>query len=153
MPAKKNLEVIMGNGNSSHLTKEEIEKRQNEEIKIETKEVISPSYLPKGLKTEFDRIAGRLLEIGIISDLDSMSLARFIVAEYQYEEITKKMLSITTPNKIYKNLSDLQDKFFKQARASANDLGLTITSRCKLVLPKNDDKREEEDPFDFLFGK
>lgn len=153
MPAKKNLEVIMGNGNSSHLTKEEIEKRQNEEIKIETKEVISPSYLPDYLKAEFDRIAGRLLEIGIISDLDSMSLARFIVAEYQYEEITKKMLTITTPNKIYKNLSDLQDKFFKQARASANDLGLTITSRCKLVLPKNDKEEGEEDPFDFLFGK
>ena len=153
MPAKKNLEVIMGNGNSSHLTKEEIEKRQNEEIKIETKEVIAPVYLPDDLKAEFDRIAGRLLEIGIISDLDSMSLARFIVAEYQYEEITKKMLTITTPNKIYKNLSDLQDKFFKQARASANDLGLTITSRCKLVLPKNDKEGEEEDPFDFLFGK
>ena len=31
--------------------------------------------------------------------------------------------------------SRMQERYFKQARNSANDLGLTVTSRCKLVVP------------------
>ena len=37
----------------------------------------------------------------------------------------------------------LQDKSFKQCRACANDLGLTITSRCKLILPKTPENPKE----------
>ena len=33
-----------------------------------------------------------------------------------------------------------QDKVFKQCRAAASDLGLTITSRCRIVVPKQEDK-------------
>ena len=41
------------------------------------------------------------------------------------------------------NWSALQEKYFKQARACANDLGLTITSRCRLVVPKAPERPEE----------
>jgi hypothetical protein len=34
-----------------------------------------------------------------------------------------------------KPVQTMQDKMFKQAQASARDLGLTITSRCKIVVP------------------
>ncbi len=34
----------------------------------------------------------------------------------------------------------MQEKLFKMARAAASDLGLTITSRCKLVVPKPEEK-------------
>ena len=30
----------------------------------------------------------------------------------------------------------MQDKAFKQVRAAASDLGLTISSRCRLVVPQ-----------------
>jgi hypothetical protein len=32
-----------------------------------------------------------------------------------------------------------QDRYFKQAQAAARDLGLTISSRCKLVAPVRDE--------------
>lgn len=38
-----------------------------------------------------------------------------------------------------------QKSYFEQARACANDMGMTITSRCRLVLPDRKDK--EENPF------
>ena len=38
-----------------------------------------------------------------------------------------------------------QKSYFEQARACANDMGMTITSRCRLVLPERKDK--EENPF------
>ena len=141
MPAKKKLEVIMGNNNSSHLTKAEIKERQQQEINVPNDNVLAPSYLSDELKEEFDRLAKILIDVGIMTNLDSMSLARFIVAEHQYEKVTIKMLNMKVVNAAYKNCADLQDKFFKQARASASDLGLTISSRCKLVLPKENKEK------------
>jgi P27 family predicted phage terminase small subunit len=45
-----------------------------------------------------------------------------------------------------------QDKLFKQCRASAMDLGLTISSRCRLVIPTTDNKEKELSIEDRLFG-
>nr|WP_233099829.1 phage terminase small subunit P27 family [Bacillus velezensis] len=39
-------------------------------------------------------------------------------------------------NKTYSDLLINQDKLFKQCRQASSDLGLTISSRCKLVIPK-----------------
>lgn len=44
--------------------------------------------------------------------------------------------------------SKIHDRYFKQCRASASDLGLTISSRCKLVVPKT-----EEEPKPNKFNK
>ena len=41
-------------------------------------------------------------------------------------------------------LMNLQDKAFKQCLACAKELGLTITSRCKLVVPPPPDDGEDE---------
>ena len=36
----------------------------------------------------------------------------------------------------YDAWSKVQERYFKQCRACANDLGLTISSRCRLVVPE-----------------
>ena len=36
----------------------------------------------------------------------------------------------------------IQDTCFKQARSCANDMGMTITSRCRLVVPEGAKKTE-----------
>ena len=38
-----------------------------------------------------------------------------------------------------------QDRAFKQAHACAGVLGLTVTSRCKLVVPRSVDADDEEE--------
>lgn len=53
-------------------------------------------------------------------------------------------------NDDYSELLINQDKLFKQCRQASSDLGLTISSRCKLVIPKKDDgkpKSKEEERF------
>lgn len=40
----------------------------------------------------------------------------------------------------------MQNKYYSQCRECAGDLGLTITSRCRLVVPQNKDD-DEDDPF------
>ncbi|MGE7657385.1 phage terminase small subunit P27 family [Bacillus altitudinis] len=144
-----------------NLTKKEIEQRRQQEVKAPNDKVKAPAYLPKDLKREFKKIADELKNIGIMTNLDVDALARFLFARKQYLEITEIILEtpITTlaensegekfeiANAAYSDLLINQDKLFKQCRQASSDLGLTISSRCKLVIPKKDDKpktKEEE---------
>ncbi|NFM47897.1 phage terminase small subunit P27 family [Clostridium botulinum] len=144
------IDLIVAKG-KKNLTKKEIEERKSSEVKAPADKIKSPSYLPNNLKKEFKRIAGELIDIGIMSNLDCEALARFIVSEYNYQKITKKLLKTGIDNEKYLDLLLMQEKLFKMCRQSAGDLGLTISSRCKLVVPKKEDKKEltEEEK---LFG-
>ena len=153
MPKNKEpINLIIAKG-KKNLTKKEIMERKNSEIKVVCENVEPPSYLPEELKDEFNKIADILKDIGIISDLDVTALGRFLISEYQYEQITTKMLKMENITDEYFEYARLQDKFFKQARSAASDLGLTISSRCKLVMPKVKDKdnSDKKDDFDLLF--
>ncbi|WP_342467501.1 phage terminase small subunit P27 family [Bacillus sp. FSL W8-0629] len=147
-----------------NLTKKEIAERREQEIKAPDDKVKAPSYLPKDLKREFKKIADELKNIGIMTNLDVDALARFLFARKQYLQITEIILDtpITTlaensegekfeiANAAYSDLLINQDKLFKQCRQASSDLGLTISSRCKLVIPKKDDgkpKSKEEERF------
>ncbi|WP_144499006.1 phage terminase small subunit P27 family [Bacillus pumilus] len=147
-----------------NLTKKEIQERREQEIKAPDDKVKAPSYLPKDLKREFKKIADELKNIGIMTNLDVDALARFLFSRKQYLQITEIILD--TPitaltensdgekfeiaNPAYSDLLINQDKLFKQCRQASSDLGLTISSRCKLVIPKKDDgkpKSKEEERF------
>ncbi|AOU01223.1 phage terminase small subunit P27 family [Bacillus velezensis] len=147
-----------------NLTKQEIEERRAQEVKAPNDKVKAPSYLPKDLKREFKKIADELKNIGIITNLDVDALARFLFAQKQYLEMTEVLLEtpitalvedddgnkFEVANKTYSDLLINQDKLFKQCRQASSDLGLTISSRCKLVIPKKDDgkpKSKEEERF------
>lgn len=168
------IDLIVYKGNKN-LTKKEIEERKSQEIKAPSNKVKAPTYLPKDLRRKFKKISDELVEIGIMSNLDVDALARYLLSEKMYWQVTETMLD-TSPTKkretiiksnqddnpvesiedvisndVYTSLLINQDKLFKQCRQAASDLGLTITSRCKLVMPKNGKeppKSEEE----MLFG-
>jgi len=135
------IDLIIAKG-KKHLTKKEIEERRAQEVKASNDKIEPPSYLPDELKEKFIRIANELIEIDIMSNLDCEALARFIVAESQYQRVSEKIFKIKTVGPKYAELIKTQEKLFKMARQAANDLGLTISSRCKLVVPK----KEEEKP-------
>jgi P27 family predicted phage terminase small subunit len=141
-----------------NLTKAEIDERKAQEVKAPNDKVRPPTYLPKDLKREFKKISDELVSIGIMSNLDVDALARFLFSKKMYLEVTNEMLDMgptklvidtdTGEEKLVKNdtYSELlidQDKLFKQCRQSASDLGLTISSRCKLVIPTKDEKPPE----------
>ncbi len=143
-----NLVIAKGKKN---LTKKEIEERKASEIKAPDDKVEPPSYLPSDLKEEFQRIAEELINIGIMSNLDNEALARFVTSEHNYQKVTKSLLKMGVTNPEYYNTVLLQEKLFKMTRQAAQDLGLTISSRCKLVVPKKVQVKEEK-KFDRMFG-
>lgn len=147
-----NLLLFKGKKN---LTKSEIAERQETEVKAPADNVAPPDYLPKKLQTEFTKIADELLRINLMTNLDIDALARFLLAREQYVRVTNALRSApvmttgeTISGKKFKvaneTFSDLllnQDKLFKQCRAAASDLGLSISSRCRLVVPKKPEEK------------
>ena len=142
------IEVVIANG-KKHLTKAEIEARRNGEIKPLDGDILAPSYLTKKQKAEFNKIAEQLERLKIIGETDIDALARYIIAQDLYINAVKKLRSKEVRNdpELTESWLKVQERFFKQARASATDLGLTISSRCKLVVPAANEPEKRENKF------
>ena len=138
MPKQREpIELIIAKGRK-HFTKADIERRRAEEPDVPFKNIRAPKYLSKEAVKEFYDIAYKLLEIGVMTELDEEALARYIIVKQQfikYSELITEALALEDIEDADR-LAKTQDKFFKQVRAAASDLGLTITSRCKLVVPE-----------------
>ncbi len=93
--------------------------------------------------------------------VDADTLGRYLVAQHQWLIATaevEKALSQKDPEtgQIRKkrdlaaadSWGKIQERYFKQARNCANDMGLTVTSRCRLVVPEsNRQATEDNNPF------
>ena len=152
-------ELLIAKG-KKHLTQAEIEERLNAEISAPDDRIEPPAYLSSRQKKTFRGIAGELRELKLISNLDCDALARLIIAQEHYIEVTRQLKK--TPlmlrkyratgrtdddgkpefeefeevNEAHYSLANLQQKFFTECRQGAADFGLTVSSRCRLVIPK-----------------
>ena len=143
------IEVVQARG-SKHLTKAEIQERQEREIKPITDDIIAPDYLTKKQKATFNKLASQLEKLKIMGETDVDALARYIVANDSYVHATKQLRKSEVKNDPtkYESWSKIQERNFKMVRASANDLGLSISSRCKLVVPgANKEDKPKENKF------
>ena len=57
------------------------------------------------------------------------------------------MIEKEVVNAEVERLALLQDRYFKQCRQGAADFGLTVSSRCRLVVPKADKEVTKENKF------
>lgn len=144
------LAALQANGRK-HLTKAEIAERSAAEVHLKKPKRISvPAWLPEDLKGDFRKISKELLDADLgASQLDRDTIGRLVVAQAQYAAATRMVRdSLDQENtETCSSWSTLQEKYFKQARACANDLGLTITSRCRLIVPQGGGQAEQENPF------
>ena len=147
--AKKpiNLNLALG---GKHWTKEEIEERKRSEVQPVTDGIAAPSYLTAKQKKQFNIIADQLMRIGIMGETDNDTLARYITAQELYEQAVKDLRqcqkekpkdadagSMAQWANLLNQLDKRVDRYFKQATAAAAKLGLTISDRCRLAVPKS----------------
>lgn len=142
-----------------HLTKAERDARRDAEVRAPCDNVSPPAWLTKKEKEKFDGIAEQLIEIGIMSNLDCDVLARYVRNHTEYEKITRQLgkIKFTVDKKSrigeeeqlaeqagkYNYLQKIQARLERQCNADARELGLTISSRCRLVMPKVDEPPKE----------
>ncbi len=134
---KKPAAVLKATG-SRHYTKEELLEMDAAEVKAPAVDAVSPPrYLPATLKAKFEKIAPVLIRMGIFSELDADCLSRYLIAESNYLRVTNRLTSALASGNLADadKLSGMQDRFFRQCRAAGADLGLTVSGRCRLVLP------------------
>ena len=151
-----------------HLTKAEVEERLASEPQPVTDGIAAPSFLTAGQKKRFDKIAGQLQKIKIMGETDVEVLARYIEAQMLYEDATKELRRLKKERPKREEAEDLdtylarlgrfydleevqvrrQDRHFKQAQTAARELGLTISSRCKLQVPVKEDEAPPANKFD-----
>lgn len=148
------INLIVAKG-KSNFGKDYVEARRASEVQPRTEGIEPPTYLTAAQKKHFVKLAGQLQKIRIMGETDCDTLARYVIAETQYQAATKdvrdaqkKRPKDAAPEELMvwaammEKLDKRQDRFFKQASTMARDLGLTISSRCKLQVPV----KEEEKP-------
>lgn len=149
------IDLLIAKG-KKHLTKAEIEERRAQEIDVPFTDIEPPKFLPKSFHKEFYEISDKLKAIGIMTELDTVSLAQYLIAKQNYISYTAMLLKIikrnSDPNKPYLNEDDvaentkiqaLQDRALRQCQTCARDLGLTITSRARIAIPQPPDEDDE----------
>lgn len=145
------INLVVANGRK-HLSKEEIRTRQESEVQPCTDNIEAPAFLTAAQKKRFNTLAEQLKKIKIMGETDVETLARYVTAQGLYEETVRELrrLKRERPKDVHEDgyyilmelwhksvdLADKrQDRYFKQAQTAARDLGLTISSRCRLQVP------------------
>lgn len=153
---KQPVDLIAAKGRK-HLTFSEYEERKSKEVVAPNNNIKAPSFLTKKEVEKFDEIANILKEIGIMTDLDCDVLGMYVQSYTQYEKITKQInkIKFRADKKIdleeevqiaqqlgdFGYLSKLQIRYMKACMDCAKELGLTISSRCKLVMPQTSEEK------------
>ena len=157
--ARKPTALVIATG-AKHLTKQEIAERLAAEVQPCTDDLTPPTFLTCAEKKRFKKLADQLDKLKIMGETDTDTLARFIVAQTHYEKAVKELRAAeklkpeerdlsarVTRAALLDKLDKRVDRYFKQATAAATALGLTISARCKLVVPKVDEEKPKENKF------
>lgn len=143
-------DVVKANGRKHLSRAEEAQRRAAEANVPRAKTAKPPKWLPEFLKKDFRTLGRQLISAGIYTDLDADTLGRYLVAQHQWCRATWNAEDALSSDDLERadTWGRLQDRYFKQARNCANDMGLTVTSRCRLAVPESaKQKTEDQNPF------
>ena len=147
--SKKRLPVsVLKARGKTNLTKAEIKKREQQEKRIRGNidNIEPPSRFSKEDKEEFYRISNQYVDLGIFSTREHEKVTNAI-NNMKPVETTEEFKQA---NEMYLKLVRIKKSLFDECRSVANDLGLTITSRLKLVVPEPE--KEEKSEFEKKFS-
>ena len=147
--ARQPTDLIVAKGRK-HLSQAEEAERRSSELKVPpAKTAKPPKWLPDDLKKDYRAIGKKLIEAGLLTDLDADTLGRYLVSHAQWLKAAQYAQEYLEAGatKSADDWGRIQERYFKAARSCAADLGLTVTSRCKLVIPPPAADDEEKNPF------
>ncbi len=130
-------DVILANGRK-HLTRSEEDQRRDQEVYVPApSQAEPPRWLPKKLHAEFREIGEILRLAGLYTELDRDALGQYFLARERWQRADKLAGSAIRKQdeKLAKEWAGVQNTYFRQCRQCAEVLGLSISSRCRLVVP------------------
>jgi P27 family predicted phage terminase small subunit len=147
-------------GNKNRLTKAEINKRLEGEIKPNTDNIKKPDWLDESASKEWERVVDELVELGLMTNVDVSALAIYCDTYSKYVQATEKLnqgeLVVEFTNKtgatnlVPSPYINIQNKYADIIKKFLNEFGLTPSARARLSLPKQEEKEPSE--FERVFG-
>ena len=144
----KPIDLIVMEGKSNK-TKEEIRLRQEREIRPETNKVECPDWLCDVAKEEWNRIEKDLIDLGLLTNVDTNQLAIYCDAYAKYvkatQEIDKYGLVIKHTSKagatniVTNPYVQIANKYADLVKKFCDEFGLTPTSRAKIAIPQKEE--------------
>lgn len=138
MAGKRQPTALVESNGRKHLTRAEADARRDQEVHVPPPEQVTPPrWLPKRLHAEYMEIGEILLAAGLYAELDRDVLGQYFLARDRWIRADKKAAAAIKKNdeKLAREWTGVQGTYFKQARQCAEAMGLSVTSRCRIVVP------------------
>lgn len=130
-----------------HISKAEAAERRSQELSVpKAEKATPPKWLGRGfpddvakaLKAEFRKIGKQLIDVGLYTNLDADTLAHYVVARHQWElaAVQAEAFLQAKMGASADGWGKVQARYFADARKCAGELGLTLSARCKLIVPE-----------------
>lgn len=138
MAGKRQPTALVEANGRKHLTQAEADMRRDQEVHVPPPDAaVPPKWLPRKYHREFQEIGEILRAAGLYAELDRDVLAQYFVARDRWLNADKKAAKAIRDNdeKLAREWSFIQNTYFKQTRQCAESMGLSVTSRCRIVVP------------------
>lgn len=130
-------DLVVSNGRK-HLTRSEEDQRRDQEVHVPVPDRAEPpAWLPKKLHAEF-RETGEILRLaGLYAELDRDVLGQYFLARERWQRADRLASRAirAQDEKLARDWTGVQNTYFRQCRQCAEAMGLSISSRCRLVVP------------------
>lgn len=138
MPGKRQPTALLESSGRKHLTRAEADERRDREVRVPPpEEAAPPKFLPKRLHREYREIGEILRTAGLYAELDRDVLGQYFLCRERWTQADKKAAAAIKAGdeKLARDWTGVQSAYFKQARQCAEAMGLSVTSRCRIVVP------------------
>ena len=123
-------DVLKANGRK-HMTQAEEDARRDKEVHVPPPERAEPpAWLMKRFHREFQEIGEILRLAGLYAELDRDVLGQFLVSRDRWVRADKLASAAMA-----REWTGVQSSYFKQCRQCAEAMGLSVSSRYRLVVP------------------
>lgn len=166
MPRQKEPVQLILAKNKSHIGKKEVERRLATEVQPCADGIAPPAKLTQAQRKHFRTLAEQLQKIKIMGETDCEALARYVITYEKYQKAVDDLRALEALKPKLKDDTDLErysawldhvervdrriERYHKQVTALTRDLGMTITARCKLIVPKAEETKTNK--FDKFAG-
>ena len=139
MPGPRQPTDLIKAKGQKHLSQAEEDARRDREVHVPPPDRAEPpEWLGKKFHREFREIGEVLRQAGLYTQLDRDVLGQFLVSRERWTRADRLASAAIRQKdeKLAKEWAGVQGTYFRQCRQCAEVMGLSISSRCRLVVPE-----------------
>ena len=154
MPGPRQPTDLVKARGKKHFSQTEEDQRRDQEVHVQPPDRAEPPrWLGKKFHAEFREIGEILRQAGLYTELDRDVLGQFLVARERWlraDKLASQAIRDKDEN-LAQKWASTQNTYFRQVRQCAESMGLSVTARCRIVIPtplQNAGKAGPEDGID-----